>query len=255
MKVPFYRWSDGTTAWLCGDRSGWDLSVSAQSEVHGRFIVAFSFNDRYPRTMRLEQPISANQFWDKIVGTKLPAQLCGLLLDLGVERHAPSTGLVEADMGPSSSLHPSVVHYPRFVSEEEWGQRYDLARSFAARRFPRGVDLPDTVKDGTFIGSIERFHVVYYNSSDEPYWYAVWSEGLGKAEGQTLESVVDQVLAHEIVLPFSQREAWEEQNVERGKFLLFDQEEVELYRMLGEPLPCFWGKVRFSEWLTQREVG
>lgn len=190
-------------------------------------------------------------------------KLLGFALDAGVDRFTPSwTGLVTTHTKP-----PTVLPYPRWVSDEEWATRYEVARR---RLVPGGV--PSTTETlsrywGPLVGGIpQNFFVRYYRDKEE--WYAKWDSGRsdsgtmsahspdrgrGTVEG-SLEEVVDWCLAYELILPASRREAWEAENVLRGTFVLPDEEEVRVFRLLGETLPFFWGESRFKTWLADKGV-
>ncbi len=49
----------------------------------------------------------------------------------------------------------------------------------------------------------------------------------------------------------SDMEDWEHENVVRGEWVLPSQEEVELYRMLGESIPPLWNDEALKRWLVE----
>lgn len=260
MKVPCYRWRDGTTANLVVTESFFGISVSA-----GSVIVKLSFA-RNPKSLYLESP-RPKDFQETIEGTPLGRKLCGLALDLV---GAPSFPLHSKSWNGLLLTHvsiPTVLPVPSFVSNEDWSRRYELAKSFVVTGYVHADDpiyLADP-KRGTFLG-VPEFLLVFA-LGERVSWSARW--GLPGAEHSTkgvqwresatnqsyhwsAESAVDEVLDRCSVLPESEREAWEAENVERGEFLLPTPEEIELFRMLGEELPFFWGEDQLEAWLSER---
>ncbi len=169
------------------------------------------------------------------------AKLRGLLLDMGARR------LNAGD--PTSFVYTRyhfqpILPYARFVPEDRWSGRYEEMTELAPNT-PGDTSTPL----GLFLGLVDGFTLAM-NRGNRPRW----SLRLGRFEfdAPTLAEVVDKLCEHDLILPEFQREAWEAEHVERGTWVCPTAEEVELFRMLGEPLPFFWGAERCVAWLRER---
>lgn len=260
MKVPFYCWRDGTTAKLVVTERFSGISVSV-----GSVAVELSFS-RNPKALYLERP-RPEVFQETIEGTPLGRKLCGLALDLVGVPSFPLRGTIWNGLLLTHLSIPTVLSVPSFVSNEDWNRRYELAKAFVVTGHVHADDpvYTSNSKRGMFL-EIPWFLLVRA-MGDRVSWSARW--GLPGAEHSTkgtqwkesatnqsyhwsAESAVDEVLDRCSVLPESERDAWEAENAERGEFLLPTPEEIELFRMLGEELPFFWGEDQLEAWLSER---
>ncbi len=215
-----------------------------------------------PPAMWLERPFSG-EFKAKIERTSFARKILGLAIDLGI---SPWSRTYSGMLGTSKTdLEVAVLPYPRWVSDETWENRHDLAKKYVRRVRPDTHDNPnldalakrESDGIGDFFGYIRNLFLQKESVYGGKMWIGRWFSGQWKrtAELWSMQDALDAILHDELVMPLSKREAWEAQNVERGEFLLPEPEEVELYRMLGEPLPFFWGTPRLAEWLSERDVG
>lgn len=245
-----YRWADGSEV-LLTFRGSW-------SEAENQNILLFMFKMKWsdPHAHSVELEIHSRNYpalyvpaHDFIPTIELVDQkkLRGFVLDLGVDRLLVNfTGLIATHIGSK----PSVVSYPRFFPKETWDARYEHALGHVVSDFSEQTwhrKSSETV-----------FHVNYLKfrrpkANDEPaFWrqttwtYQWYSNGTRiEREAASLEESVDDILRTENILPESAKEAWDKENVERGAFVLPTPEEVEVFRILDEPLPFFlpWREV------------
>lgn len=247
IPVSIYRWSDGTEAQIfTGEFSEWKVLVCGR----GTFRVELRFSIAGPPKLVLEAP-RVNVFDRQIVGFHLGRQVLGLAIDLGVEHpFTQGPGLFLTGRTPSTTMP-----YPRWIDEDRWERRYEEA---AQRVSPAWVYKgPPQMREALeklepFLGVYPRF-VLGPESSAPRRWFATY-DGHAPVEGWSFEEVVDAFTSQELLLPASARGAWEAANAERGEFLLPSLDDVEVFRILGEPLPFFWGKARFEAWLSEREA-
>lgn len=189
--------------------------------------------------------------------TKLPERhLLGFFLDAGVERKDPS------HRGLFLTHHPkpdTLLPYPRWVPDELWEQRYELAKDRLIGELGKtSVDaMMAAQKRPPFLGYLPRF--VVQKTNRETYLAGeTWHIHAGlqpnefSSKDTTLRKALDQILKEQLLLPESAREAWEAEHVLRGEWVLPGPDEVELFRLLGEPLPLFWGYERCRTWLLER---
>jgi len=198
-------------------------------------------------------------------------KIVGLCLDLGVDRFYPFfRGLVTTNL-----LKPSEASYPRFVPEEVWAGRHEMARRYYAPNLGFSADEHDALGLPPFLGWIRHFEVM-----TGKVHFSYGSRWLGRSDGftsissrdgtagrprvdvrkivptywaPTFEAVVDELLRSELVLPASRKDAWEAEHVDRGEFVLPTAEEAELFNLLGEMLPFFWPYPALRAWVVERE--
>jgi len=262
-----YEWADGSDAVVrlenfqgaVGDADlvvRWrGLGVDPVNGQNYDPIFAFDpFENRdEPGEMR-DRQILANHYAQSFP-TALRKKLLGLFLDLGVGRPCSSPDLVSTQVG-----NEPTVPCPRFIPDDLWARRYEEAR----------LVISDFEKlQEPYLGEVRCLHIANHVGLGyvQP-WRAIWNfERLAVSHGQPLrarwyfkrsamsdsfEGVVDRVLDREMILPESERTGWEAAHVERGTLLLPTREEVELFRLLGEPLPFWWPQVKLAEWLRER---
>ncbi len=262
----FYRWADGSSAQISvtlGPRpSIWVHVVDPEAEA------VREGTEPMTHAERADVLVAAVNFWPEVVGgrpalyvptldiqsVRIPAvarKIRGLCLDLGVNRMFPHhRGLVTTSVSV-----PSEVPYPRVVDDALWERRYDIGRRLVGTplRFEEldpflGIVAWMRIEPGRY--QIDRDGTSYQAS--QVGFTARYTVEQHTAWASTPEGVVDAVLEAELVLPKSALAAWEAANVERGEFLFPSVEEVELFRMLGETLPFFWGPDPLTVWLAER---
>lgn len=221
-------------------------------------------------------------------------QLRGFLRDAGVGRKTVhALDLVSVLRPPplwdvaGGGAEPALAEEPFFVPDQVWATRYDeaalrvsdwermdptsrerlygtRARSFGPPEGVHSSSLPD------YLGVVPFFdvHVVppiltgkrSHALSREEFWSVRWilpgvSNSLHYYENApTLEEAVDQFLRTRLVLPQSEKEAWDAAHVEYGTWVCPAADEVELFRMLDEPLPLFWASDQLYEWVSERRA-
>lgn len=155
------------------------------------------------------------------------------------------------------------LRVPEFVTDEQWEQRYQIARDvhvigdFASRKMPRYLNR---------VRGLELCHLFLHGvrPGGDPVWRVRWSDrstpnaalpGCGVSialQVRSVEEAVDLVTEKNLVLPESKRGEWDEENVEHGVFVLPTPEEVEIFRILDEPLPFFLPPEQAEGWLMSR---
>lgn len=195
-------------------------------------------------------------------------KLAGFALDLGISKNVFFSGLFETgDWGD-----PSIVRYPKFVPDERLERRVEEA----LRMWDSVVFWPKShefSKKEHFLGCV---HGMQMRAEDNQILVAWDVNGSGKRrtiseyrpKGRkdrqvpgmvsdlelVTKKLIDMVLEQEgMVLPESSREQWERENVLKGKFLIPSPEEVEVFRILDEPLPFFWEDEALIQWLDGKE--
>lgn len=184
---------------------------------------------------------------------RLGRRLLGFVLDLGAVRPSPlSPDLVGV---LSSTKRVLVAPMPVFIPDDRWDGRHEEAKTYE-------VDLRGRSKDSLphrppFLGVLTGFAVDGPGRNpSRPVWLASaldWNNSMiprGIA-GDTPEKAVDHLLFEFArVRPERDREEWERKNVERGTFLAPTEDEVAVYRAMGECLPFFWNPRDLHAWLV-----
>jgi len=219
----------------------------------------------------------------------LSKKLRGLVLDMGADRCFRSdVGLLPTHRHDQHRHNQtSAVPMPRWVPDEEWDLRLQIAERYVVGVMGRtstatllaAKDLPP------FLGWIPGLTLQTehpgatthaYNAADQRLvgleearlrgnlatrWHAHASGGSGSSSnsvhytGWSLEEVVKTMLDVEGLVPTSRQARWEAENVERGEFVLPTGDEVELFRALGERLPFFWGYEGLRSFVLERAAG
>ncbi len=242
-RVPIYRWQDGAEA-----------SVPAVEEAEGAVEVKFRFKSMYepPLTIFLAQP--GEEGGRRVAWTIRRSPLtrdserkvASFLVGLGVEMSIFFPSLLV-----TNDEDASLVRYPRFVPDERFANRYAEAQA-----------LFDSGTSGTFLGVLPDVTArrpalvprIDADAGQQMVLITIAHSGVG-ASGLTTPLAVDEFAKKQLLLPESSRERWERENIERGTWLIPSAEEVELYQMLGEGLPFWWGGDRFAAWLLERLAG
>lgn len=257
VEILVYRWKDGSQAvlqleagevmlevrWVHLPRTWIDpttgkdtfpvFSVDSPSETGGHRHLTMSNSHRFPE--------------------ELERKVLGLLLDLGVERPYNQPSLVHHQWGAHA-----VGRYPRFVSDERWAGRYEEAQK-TCRQMERDRLLGVVVGFQLHLGHLQVVSSIYepaaWKKVDHRGWTAEWS-GTGAqvctAFSTSVEEAVDEALRSELVLPESQREAWEKEHVERGELVTPTPEEMSVYNLLGEECPIWWEFDCLLAWVEER---
>ncbi len=175
-------------------------------------------------------------------------KILGFLLDLGVSGKRDGISLLSTPEGGN------IAPYPVFVEDDRWNDRYEEA----------ATHLTLSAAPHDFLGALEAASV--YLGEVDSNSRSIGPDGITllwgpdyateRAYAQTLKEVVDEAIKQAFVLPLSKKDEWDAANIERGTWITPSAEEVELYQMLGEPLPFWWDPERFWEWLEeQRAMG
>ncbi len=264
-----YRWPDGSTAELEVREmmsSSFAVQMGASPTVFqpriivrqpGRKDAAYLQVERLIRSRSPDifQHVFSLSSHDKTVVERINGpfrrKLLGLCVDIGVDRPSEwSSGLLR-----TGTLRTQ-LKFPKFVDDDRYEGRYAEAERYL-------IKLRDPIpKIGRYLGCVQAFRVVF--SKTRGTYDAAWDyddlppahhsrTSAAKQSGfSSFREAVDAALSMEQILPLSQREAWLEENADRGELVLLSQEEMELYRMLGEAIPLFWAPERLVEWLAER---
>jgi hypothetical protein len=241
LSKKIYTWRDGSEAALVlhlgesdrvvevvvrsGDNAR-DMTLQVY-EVHRTFSVGYQ-----------DDPLS--RMFEK--------KLRGLLLDMGASRPNENFPGMISDSERGSVFVP----WPRWISEEVWANRVDAAKEHVY------TSLPAVNHRKIFMG-IPGFALVESlppgeTRADPRLWTGGWKAAWwGETTwSETLEGAVDAALEKNFVLSEARREQWEADNIERGVFVLPTPEEVEVFKILDEPLPIWWPFDQLLAWLRER---
>lgn len=175
-------------------------------------------------------------------------KLIGFLLDLGVER--PKRGSIRSSLVWSDTFRALPrLPYPRWVDDSRWERRHEEAKRFVWEASGHGISAgPEEL----YLGVISGFVIGLYHEN----WIAKCDcqtlDNPRYPTGRDLNNVIEEFLRREILLPESERPAWEAENVIRGSWVVPSPEEVELYQAIGERNPLLWGSDRLLPWLRER---
>lgn len=242
LSKKIYAWKDGSEAALVlhlgesdrvvevvvrsGDNAR-DMTLQIY-EVHRTFSVGYQ-----------DDPLS--RMFEK--------KLRGLLFDMGASRPNENSPGMISDSERGSVL----VSWPRWISEEVWANRIEAAKEHVY------TSLPAANHRKTFMG-IPGFALVESlppgeTRADPRLWTGGWKAAWwGETTwSETLEGAVDAALEMNFVLPDSRREQWEADNIERGVFVLPTPEEVEVFKILDEPMPIWWPFDQLLAWIRERQ--
>lgn len=227
-----YEWEDGSHVCLCF-REGRPLFIlkSMEWELH------LSFNRRCHvmnwEIMELED--TGEICYNESVEEKVNSKIVGFLFELGLAVHSPF-----GDPFSTSLLFggTSLGSYPRFTSDEEWKTRFD------------DIDL----ERRPYLLEGYQIQCRYQEIS---LWFG-WpglrgKQGTSWRAHPTMQENVEALLRDMLILPESEREAYDAAHVEKGAFLIPTPAEVDLYRLMGEPLPLLWKSDKLLAWLEDRQ--
>lgn len=138
-------------------------------------------------------------------------------------------------------------HVPFFVSDEEWDDRYERARL-------HHLETADPTPN--FLGPVGEMQI--WMSSDRQSFKVRWKAVSSTSDFgsfyvfSSLEGAIDFITDRFQIWPESRRKEWED-SLDRGTFVRPSPEEVEMYRMLDEPLPFFLPGGGALEWLRSQQ--
>lgn len=210
-----YRWSDGSTA---------TCEVKDDEGPEAYFCFCF------PGKPKVEfWPGGSTMFGDGTVEETDKKKVLGFFLDVGASR-------------PNLRSHffhkgNQKLRIPIYVPDELWGNRYEQIDQIAQSKEKTGEFLLWKVNI-----RLRDFVVIVLDPGTQYI----------RQEGTSIKEVIDDILAEYLILPQSCQDAWESQNAEHGSWVLPSQEEVEIYRALGEQLPFWWKAADLETWLQER---
>lgn len=198
-------------------------------------------------------------------------RLIGFLLDVGVDDHpSDTTDLLYG------ARDRRMATYPRWVDEESWRGRYDsfslaaekicqrrwlghirdlnvqvgLSASWSMNRVRVSWSTSTTIhgglSEGVFGVAYPKVVVPAFSVNAIPA--EPWIE---PDQESAIRKACDILCEKELLLPISAKEEWEASNAEKGRFLIPSEEEVQVFKILDEPLPFFW-KTGLEEFLLER---
>ncbi len=174
----------------------------------------------------------------------------GLVLDLQTDRPVGRGGVEDPQYVRSANgMDQAWSVVPRWVPDEAWDRRHESILEHLAMD-EDGVRFP--LLEQPWLGHVCRLQVKAEHDMGDFFarWGAVRSE-LRTAGADSLAQLADQVCAEEKLLPVRDQQAWLEENVTFGVFVVPSPEEVELYQMLGERSPLLWPAKRLFEWFEE----
>lgn len=178
-------------------------------------------------------------------------KLFGLFLDLGLPVGKESYFLLEHD-----EFDAIPFQGPVFVPDDRFEERF--AEAWSQTVVSEGLRFSwKTIIGKPFLGLFPELQNLRSVDGGKN-WKATWvthENELEHAHGTSLEEVVDKFLQSQMAMPESQREGWEAESVERGTWVHPGPEEVEMYRLLDEPLPFVWAHEELLTWLLDRQAG
>lgn len=213
---------------------------------------------------------------------RLNRKVLGLLLDIGIEGHPQQGPSLVFCTDHTFISSPIVGAYPRWVPDELWGSRFELAKEFLSPEAPYSdkyrsgpyrprsfIFKPHSVSNEAeaLYGTVHFQYFVIRNgkistsahTSHPRGWTVIWGDNhQGPSEREAVwdddfSAAVDKALAAAMILPISQKDAWENERVERGTPTIISPEEAEVFKILDEPLPFWWGYADLLEWLRGRQ--
>lgn len=168
-------------------------------------------------------------------------KLLGFLSALGVDRPRPDSRGLVAERGSGKIYRRTQLPCPRFVDDDLFARRYEEATVGYPRR--------------SFLGCVERFRITSPPGSGlfQASWRGEEENALKKSDlWSSVEHLVDQVVAEEDLRPASARASFLERETDPGELLALSPDELEVYRLLGEPPPFFWKGEELVAWLEER---
>lgn len=246
--IKIYEWADGSSMSMSLSEEGADLLVGyipsflpdVEIELQTQTGVIFSYN---------------NQIGNRriVVPKKQEKKILGWVLDMGFQLspYRTHSGLV------SEHTRVQLGSYPRWIPDEIWHLRYlsfslhfdEFAPPFLGVIRKLVKQFQYSVETGKCDGIIVSWRTESRGSDGSVY--AELDDTLESKE-RAVVKIVDSICESELLLPESQREAWESAHSERGRFIQLSPEEIEVYRLLGEPLPYLLPAEELQQWLSSR---
>ncbi len=244
-----YRWEDGSVIEL-SPHGSW-------SDARQQNIIAWRFTLRRNGKVCAEFGLSSSEKENSLY----PFTLIGLLVEEAIKT---CSGLLRGfflDLFPdwdkiflfdTYNRGPALFARPNVVAADLWDRRYDIARSKHVgnhRSQVSGEPFLGVVHGGFWIYPVAR-------AVHEPTKH-LWCGKVGSGESlvatmKSFEQIVDAVVEDYHIVADRDLQAWEAKNLVRGQWVQTSAEEIELYRMLGEPMPFFWQTEQLLEWYLER---
>lgn len=208
--------------------------------------------------------------YNHLLSSQQRKKLIGLLLDLGVDDHpSDTTDLLYGVRDRRMATHP------RWVDEESWRGRYDsflVAAEKAHQKRWLGHIKDLNVQVGMNSSwNLKKVRVSWSTETTSPGGFNEGVFGIVYPEGSSpvntslplpelwfepdqesaIRKACDLLCEKELLLPISAKDEWESANAEKGRFLIPSEEEVQVFKILDEPLPFFW-ETGLEEFLLER---
>jgi hypothetical protein len=249
-----YRWSDDSSVGLLSGRDDSEDTylLYAEKQIDMALLLRAKIMPSGPQVS-----INGSSLGEQIRDSGVPlksvmlayplvkSRLFGFLIDAGV-RAVRDGHLLQSRVDYD-------LRMPAFVSNEQWENRYQIARDFyVSDRF----HLRETPR---YLSRVRNLQLC--SPQQDPLWKVRWSDRASKRAplpgvsvntvfaANSLEEAIDLVTEQNLVLPESKKGEWDRENVEHGVFVLPTPEEVEVFRILDEPLPFFLPWKQAEEWL------
>lgn len=223
MRMVFYRWPDGSFVDLDVDDGRTFLWVSLfdQEEVTNIKI-----------SVRRDD-LRLHAIGRHILSSSLQRKMTGLALDLGLE-HVHS--VYRPDLFYSTWTQIVIAPWRQVVSDETWENR------------ERELESAGSVKKDFLLPGLD----IEIQRPPREYVIRYGLDFHRTVQGDSKRAALRELIRDLFIIPESEIESWEEQNVDRGSFVGLAPEEVELYRLLGQPLPLWWPPSELHSWMEER---
>lgn len=142
--------------------------------------------------------------------------------------------------------HRDLYRYPRWIEDSEWESRFDEFESITGYFLClEGVRTKVSPHD-------KIFNVRWWTETPHQGSFTLEMKG-DSPSPEEKRKAIDLLCEKELLLPMAEREEWESDHLEKGRFLIPSPEEVEMYRLLDEPLPFFWDPTELLKWILARQ--
>lgn len=236
LVLPFYQWPNGAKAELRVDPGQESSYLKVQIYVNPRPTSRKKTERRLRFSCATDRRAYVLSTGDFRVPHKWICRLRGMFLDMEVL--SPDSILVPNLHKPIPGEKELFIDCCKFVPDSVWSSRYGL---------------PEAV-GGTFEGKwpgLEDFFPGLRVARIDKGWSAQWRAYRPQSAFQeTREELVDEMLRRGKVLPESARGLYEVEHVRRGVFLHPSPDEIEMLRLIDEPLPFFLPPEEVWEWAS-----
>lgn len=174
----------------------------------------------------------------------------GWLIDMGFSNDTKNYVDTICITSNLSGKRRDLYRYPRWIDNAAWENRF---KEFSSSLLGTSDFLClDGVR--TKVSPHDQIFTVRW-LTETPHEGSFTLQMAGPEPSQEeLRKAVQILCEKELLLPISQKEEWESMNLEKGRFLIPSPEEVEIYRLLDEPLPFFWKQEDLLKWLVERQA-